>query len=82
MRENMTHLVQNRKVVRWVIATAVILLLPLVAMLFQIQVLDPGGSAEAVNWQRGRPATSRTGLPSASRSRQRCSSSGSTLPSA
>lgn len=50
MRENMTHIVQNRKMLRWVLATALLLLVPLVAMLLQIRVLDPGGSAEAVNW--------------------------------
>ena len=53
LRENMTHIIENRKLLRWVIATAVILSLPLLAMIFRIGVPDPGSGTDGVNWGPG-----------------------------
>jgi hypothetical protein len=50
MRENMTQLFQARPVVRWVLITAVVLALPLLAMVFDIRIPDPGSGSEGVNW--------------------------------
>ena len=50
MRENMTQLAQTRTVLRWVLITAAVLALPLLAMVFSFQVLDPGSGSEGVNW--------------------------------
>ena len=50
MRENMTQLMQTRPVLRWVLITAAVLALPLLAMVFKLQVPDPGSGNEGVNW--------------------------------
>jgi hypothetical protein len=50
MRENMTQLVQTRGVIRWVLITAAVLAVPLVAMVFKIGVPDPGSGTDGVNW--------------------------------
>ena len=49
MREHMTKIFR-KGMTRWVIATAVILSLPLLAMLFRIGVPDPGSGTDGVNW--------------------------------
>jgi hypothetical protein len=50
MRENMMQLMQTRTVMRWVLITAGVLAVPLLAMLFRIGVPDPGSGADGVNW--------------------------------
>jgi hypothetical protein len=52
MRENMTQIFRS-KVVRWMLITAAILLVPLLAMAFQLGVPDPGQGTEGVNWGPG-----------------------------
>ena len=46
----MTQLMQTRAVLRWVLITAAVLAVPLLAMVFRIGVPDPGGGTEGVNW--------------------------------
>jgi len=50
MRENMTQLMQTRAVIRWVLITAAVLAVPLLAMVFKIGVPDPGSGTDGVNW--------------------------------
>lgn len=50
MRENMTQLVQNGGMLRWLITTGVVLLVPFGLMVFQVPVLDPGDGVETVSW--------------------------------
>ncbi len=51
MRENMTQLMQTRAVGRWVLITAAVLAVPLLAMAFKLGVPDPGsGTEDGVNW--------------------------------
>ena len=47
--ENMTNIVQN-KLIRWVLITAAVLAVPLLAMVFRLGVPDPGSGTEGVNW--------------------------------
>jgi hypothetical protein len=50
MGENMTQLMQTRTVVRWVLITAAVLAVPLLAMVLKLGVPDPGSGTEGVNW--------------------------------
>ena len=50
LRENMTQLVQTRTVLRWVLITAAVLAVPLLAMVLKLGVPDPGSGTEGVNW--------------------------------
>jgi hypothetical protein len=50
MRENMTQLMQTRTVLRWVLITAVVLAVPLLAMVLRLGVPDPGSGTGGVNW--------------------------------
>ena len=51
IRENMTHMImENRNYLRWVLVTAAVLLVPLLAMVFRIGVPDPGSGTDGVNW--------------------------------
>ena len=50
MRENMTQLMQTRAVLRWVLITAALLAVPLLAMVFNLRIPDPGSGTEGVNW--------------------------------
>ena len=50
MRENMTQLMQTRAVLRWVLITAAVLAVPLLAMVFKLGVPDPGSGTEGVSW--------------------------------
>ena len=50
MRENMTQLMQTRAVLRWVLITAAVLAVPLLAMVLKIGVPDPGSGTDGVNW--------------------------------
>jgi uncharacterized membrane protein len=50
MRENMTQLMQSRAVLRWVLITAAVLSVPLLAMVFKLGVPDPGSGTDGVNW--------------------------------
>jgi hypothetical protein len=50
MRENMTQLMQTRTVLRWVLITAAVLAVPLLAMVFKLGVPDPGSGTNGVNW--------------------------------
>ena len=51
MRENMTQLMQTRAALRWVLITAAVLAMPLLAMVLKIGVPDPGsGTTDGVNW--------------------------------
>ncbi|MCA1569966.1 MAG: hypothetical protein LC798_06515 [Chloroflexi bacterium] len=51
IRENMTHMImENRNYLRWVLITAAVLLVPLLAMVFRIAVPDPGSGTDGVNW--------------------------------
>ncbi|MBA2634674.1 MAG: hypothetical protein H0U86_17035 [Chloroflexi bacterium] len=51
MRENMTQLMQTRAVNRWVLITAAVLAVPLLAMVLRLGVPDPGsGTTDGVNW--------------------------------
>jgi hypothetical protein len=50
MRENMTQLMQTRTVIRWVLITAAVLAVPLVAMVLKLGVPDPGSGTDGVNW--------------------------------
>lgn len=49
MRENMTHIIQN-KLILWALITAAVLAVPLLAMVFRLGVPDPGSGTEGVNW--------------------------------
>ena len=50
MRENMTQLMQTRTMLRWVLITAAVLAVPLLAMVFRLGVPDPGSGTDGVNW--------------------------------
>jgi hypothetical protein len=50
MRENMTQLMQTRAVLRWVLITAAVLAVPLLAMVLKLGVPDPGSGTQGVNW--------------------------------
>jgi len=51
IRENATHMVmQNRNYLRWVLITAAVLAIPLLAMVFRLGVPDPGSGTDGVNW--------------------------------
>ena len=50
MRENMTQLMQTRSVIRWVLITAAVLAVPLLAMVFKLGIPDPGSRTDGVNW--------------------------------
>ena len=50
MRENMTQFMQTRAVLRWVLITAAVLAVPLLAMVLRIGVPDPGSGTDGVNW--------------------------------
>lgn len=51
MRESMTQLIQTRAVIRWVLITAAVLAVPLLAMVLKLGVPDPGtGTTDGVNW--------------------------------
>jgi hypothetical protein len=51
IRENVTHmLIQTNVLVRWVLITAAVLAVPLLAMVFKIGVPDPGQGTDGVNW--------------------------------
>ena len=50
MRENMTQLMQTRAVLRWVLITAAVLAVPLLAMVLKLGVPDPGSGTDGVNW--------------------------------
>jgi hypothetical protein len=50
MREHMTQLMQTRTVLRWVLITAAVLAIPLLAMVLKLGVPDPGSGTEGVNW--------------------------------
>jgi len=50
MRENMAQLMHTRTVLRWVLITAAVLAVPLLAMVFKIGVPDPGSGSDGVNW--------------------------------
>jgi hypothetical protein len=51
IRENVTHmLIQTNVLIRWVVITVAVLAVPLLAMVFQIGVPDPGSGTEGVNW--------------------------------
>jgi hypothetical protein len=50
LRENMTQLMQTRSVIRWVLITAAVLAVPLLAMVLKLGVPDPGSGTEGVNW--------------------------------
>ena len=50
MRENMTQLMQTRTVIRWVLITAAVLAVPLLAMVLKLGVPDPGSGTAGVNW--------------------------------
>ena len=46
----MTQLMQTRAVLRWVVITAAVLAVPLLAMVFRLGVPDPGAGTDGVNW--------------------------------
>lgn len=50
IRENMRQLMQTKNVVRWVVITAALLAIPLLAMVFKLGVPDPGSGTDGVNW--------------------------------
>jgi hypothetical protein len=50
MKENMMQLTPARAVIRWVLITAAVLLVPLLATVLSIGVPDPGSGTEGVNW--------------------------------
>ena len=50
MRENMTQLMPTRAVIRWVLITAALLAIPLLAMVLKLGVPDPGQGTGGVNW--------------------------------
>ena len=51
IRENVTHMImENRNYLRWVLVTAAVLLVPLLAMVFRIAVPDPGSGTDGVDW--------------------------------
>jgi hypothetical protein len=51
LRENMTQLMQTRHYLRWVVITAALLAIPLLAMLLKLGVPDPGsGTADGISW--------------------------------
>jgi uncharacterized membrane protein len=53
MRENMTQLMETNNLIRWgrwVLITAAVLSVPLLAMVFKLGVGDPGSDTGAVNW--------------------------------
>ncbi len=50
MRENMTLLMESKAVIRWVLITAALLAIPLLAMVLNLGVPDPGSGTDGVNW--------------------------------
>jgi hypothetical protein len=50
MRENMRQLMESKAIIRWVLITAAVLALPLLAMVFRLGVPDPGSGTDGVNW--------------------------------
>jgi hypothetical protein len=46
----MTQLMQARAVLRWVLITAAVLAVPLLAMVFKVGIPDPGSGTDGVNW--------------------------------
>lgn len=50
LRENMTQLMQTRNYLRWLVITAALLAIPLLAMVFRLGIPDPGSGIEGVNW--------------------------------
>jgi hypothetical protein len=51
IRENVRHmLIQTNILIRWVLITAAVLAVPLLAMVFRIGVPDPGSGTDGVNW--------------------------------
>jgi hypothetical protein len=51
IRENVTHMfIQTNVLIRWVLITAAVLAVPLLAMVLNIGVPDPGSGTGGVNW--------------------------------
>lgn len=51
IRENLAHMtMQTKNYLRWVLVTAVVLLIPFLAMTFNWSIPDPGSGADGVNW--------------------------------
>lgn len=50
MRENMTLLMESKAVIRWVLITAALLAIPLLAMVLNLGVPDPGSGTGGVHW--------------------------------
>ncbi len=50
MRENMSQLMQSKNYLRWVLITATLLAVPLLAMVLNLAVPDPGSGTDSVNW--------------------------------
>lgn len=50
LKENMTHLMQTKNYLRWVVVTAVVLAIPALAMAFNLAIPDPGSGSDGVNW--------------------------------
>ena len=49
IRENMTHLMPTRTVIRWILITAAVLAVPALAMAAKLAIPDPGsGTAEVI----------------------------------
>ena len=51
LREHMTQLMQTKNYLRWVVITAALLAIPLLAMVLKLGIPDPGsGTTDGVNW--------------------------------
>jgi hypothetical protein len=51
IKENLAHMTMpNFNYLRWILVTAAVLLVPFMAMVFQIGVPDPGEGTDGVNW--------------------------------
>lgn len=50
MRENMTLLMESKAVIRWLLITGALLAIPLLAMVLNLGVPDPGSGTDVVNW--------------------------------
>lgn len=50
LRENVTHLMQTKYYLRWVIVTAIVLAVPALAMALNLAIPDPGSGTDGVNW--------------------------------
>ena len=50
IRENMTHLMPTRTVIRWILITAAVLAVPALAMAAKLAIPDPGSGTDGVNW--------------------------------